>query len=86
MPVKLWGRSQAWWFMLVTPALGKLRQESQKFKASLRYISRFCLKTTKRKKKHGQEDWCLEEALCSATPNPIPRGLNRLTLLSQLLI
>jgi hypothetical protein len=31
---------QVWWCTLVIPALGKLRQEDQRFKASLGYIVR----------------------------------------------
>jgi hypothetical protein len=31
--------SQVWWWMPVTPALGKLRQESHNLKSSLGYIA-----------------------------------------------
>jgi hypothetical protein len=34
---------QAWWLMFVLPALGRLRQEDHRFKASLDYIGIPCL-------------------------------------------
>jgi hypothetical protein len=33
-----------WWFTLVIPAFGRVRQENCKFKANLSYIARPCLK------------------------------------------
>jgi hypothetical protein len=40
-----------WWYMLVIPALGRLRQEDCKFEASLSYTMKPCLKKTHKKKK-----------------------------------
>jgi hypothetical protein len=35
-----------WWHALVTPALGRLRQEDRDFEARLGCIGRFCLRKT----------------------------------------
>jgi hypothetical protein len=35
---------QVWWFTSIIPALWRLRQEDRKFKASLGYLERLCLK------------------------------------------
>jgi hypothetical protein len=45
-------RGQAWWFTLVIPTLGRLRQENHKFQVSLDYIVRPCLKTNPQNKKY----------------------------------
>jgi hypothetical protein len=45
------------WYILVIPALGRLRQDHLEFEASLSYIVRPCLKNTKKKK--------IERKLCS---------------------
>jgi hypothetical protein len=36
--IKILRTNQAWWFMLIIPALGRLWQEDRKFKASLGYM------------------------------------------------
>jgi hypothetical protein len=38
-----------WWCTPVIPALGRLRQENYKFKVSLGYTERICLKKPKDK-------------------------------------
>jgi hypothetical protein len=38
------GKSQAWWYMPVTPALRRQRQEDMEFRVSLWYEVRLCLK------------------------------------------
>ena len=43
--------SWTWWYMTITPALGKLKQEDMKFEVSMRYIVRLCLKKKKKSKK-----------------------------------
>jgi hypothetical protein len=40
--------SHVWWFTLVIPAPGRLKQEDPHFKAILDYIVRLCLKTNKK--------------------------------------
>jgi hypothetical protein len=42
-------QSQAWWYMPVIPALGRLRQEDLVFEASLSYIVKLCVKKSKPK-------------------------------------
>jgi hypothetical protein len=39
--------NRAWWFMTVIPALRRLKQKDLKFKASLGYKGRLCLKIKK---------------------------------------
>jgi hypothetical protein len=41
--------SQAWWYITVITAVGRLRQEDSEFKVSLRYIATSSLK----KRKHS---------------------------------
>jgi hypothetical protein len=37
-----------WWYMPVTPAFGRLRQEDREFQANIVYIAKPCLKKKKR--------------------------------------
>jgi hypothetical protein len=53
-------KSQAWWYAPAIPALGRLRQEDPKFKASLSYSVRPYLKK-KRNKRHP--NWKEEDTL-----------------------
>jgi hypothetical protein len=43
-----------WWGMPLFPVLGRLRQEDHKFKASLGYLVRVCLKTPKEGRKYKE--------------------------------
>jgi hypothetical protein len=36
-------KSQVWWYVFVSPAVRRLRQEGDEFKASLSYVVRPCL-------------------------------------------
>jgi hypothetical protein len=42
-------KSQVWWHTPEFPALRRLRQEDSKFKASLGYTAKPCLKNQKKK-------------------------------------
>jgi hypothetical protein len=46
-------QSLVWWYMLVNPALGRPGQEDCKFKISLSYIVRACLK---KERKEGKKE------------------------------
>jgi hypothetical protein len=43
-------KSQTWWFRPIITVLEKQRQENCKFKDSLSYIARLCVKKTKQEK------------------------------------
>lgn len=47
-----WETYQTHWYRPVITSLGRLRQEDQKFKASLSYITRVCFKGTKKQNQH----------------------------------
>jgi hypothetical protein len=47
MPKRHLRMSQAWWYIPVIPALGRLRQEYHEFETSLGYRVRSCLKKRK---------------------------------------
>lgn len=44
--------SWTWWYMTITPALEKLKQEFMKFEVGMRYIVRLCLQTKNSTRKH----------------------------------
>jgi hypothetical protein len=50
--------SWAWWFTSVIPALGRLRQEDDKFEVSQGYISRPYLNKTKQNKQNNTRPSC----------------------------
>jgi hypothetical protein len=49
--VEVLSRNQVWWYILVIPAFGTLRQEEHEFKASLGYMVDFVSKTKGRKER-----------------------------------
>jgi hypothetical protein len=55
-----------WWYTPVVPALRKLKQEEQKFEASLGYIS---LSQKKKKKKKREKKRKKENHLCQGAPH-----------------
>jgi hypothetical protein len=61
--------SQAWWYTLVIPAPGRLRQENGKVKASLAYIARPCLNTTKERHHFKDMDNRLSVVAQACNPN-----------------
>jgi hypothetical protein len=43
-----------WWYILVIPALRRLRQEGSEFKSSAGYTRRFCFKIKQKKERNNQ--------------------------------
>jgi hypothetical protein len=63
-----------WWYILVIPALARLRQEVHKFKTSLVYIVRHCQKKKQTKKQGGWKRGSSGKSTSLASRRPGSKG------------